>query len=323
MRADLVCEGGGTKIGGLVGGIKALEDAGFEFSNLAGASAGAIVSSLSAAGYTAGDLENLILPLDFKDFLDGNKFLTIYNWFVHQGIYKGDAFYHFMKDRLAEKNVSTFGDLVCHKENGYAETDYKWRWKLKVIVTDVSRNEMVVLPDDAEKYGQNPDEVEVAKAVRMSMSLPYFFRPVKTWDACFIDGGATSNFPIWLFDADKIEEVTHPTIGLLLDGGEYDQHNEITGWWTYLKAILNTMLQAHDRKFISPDDFEHRIIKVPTGDVGTADFNLPRAKKEWLVHSGYDAGREFLNDWTWERYLEWTKKKIESKRGTPASSFNR
>ena len=323
MKCDLVAEGGGSKLPGLIGGMKALEDQGFEFVNMAGASAGAIVTSLKAAGYTAAELENIILPLEFKDFLDGNKFFTIYNWFVNQGIYKGDAFYHFMKDKLAEKNVSTFGDLICYKANGYAETDYKWRWKLKVIVTDITRNEMVVLPDDAEKYGQNPDEVEVALAVRMSMSLPFFFRPVKAWDAWFIDGGATSNFPIWLFDAKHIEEVTHPTFGILLDGGEYDKYNEIRGWWSYLKAILNTMLQAHDRKFISPEDFEHRIIKVPTGNIGTADFNLPRAKKEWLVHSGYDAGRTFLDNWTWEKYLEWSKKKLEEKRGCPSTSFNR
>jgi len=323
MKCDLVCEGGGTKISGLVGGIKALEDQGFEFVNMAGASAGAIAMSLKAAGYNSTELENLILNLDFKEFQDGSKFLTIYNWFVNQGIYKGDAFYQFMKDRLKEKNVSTFGDLICYKENGYAETNYKWRWKLKVIATDVSRNEMVVLPDDAEAYGQNPDEVEVAQAIRMSMSIPYFFRPVRKWDAWFIDGGATSNFPIWLFDANTVEEITHPTFGLLLDGGEFERHNEITGWWTYLKAILNTMLEAHDRKFIHPEDFDNRIIKIPTGDVGSTDFNLPRAKKEWLVHSGYIAGKEFLSDWTWEDYLEWTKKKMEERRGSPSMSFNR
>jgi len=163
----------------------------------------------------------------------------------------------------------------------------------------------------------------VALAVRMSMSLPFYFRPVKAWDAWFIDGGATSNFPIWLFDAQHLEEITHPTIGILLDGGEYERHNEISGWWSYLKAILNTMLQAHDRKFITPEDFEHRIIKVPTGNIGTADFDLPRAKREWLVHSGYVAGREFLDNWTWEKYLAWSTKKIEEHRGNPSTSFNR
>lgn len=323
MKADLVCEGGGVKLGGLVGGIKALEDEGFEFVTMAGASAGAIVTSFKAAGYSALELEQLVLDLNFKDFLDGSKWLTLYNWFVNQGIYKGDAFYNFMKTKLAEKNVHTFKDLIVYKENGYAETDYKYRWKLKVIATDIRRNEMVVFPDDAEKYGQNPDELEVAQAVRASMSLPYFFRPIKMWDTWFIDGGATSNFPIWIFDANNSTNIRRPTLGILLDGGEYDRLNTITGWWTYLKAILNTMLQAHDRKFIQPEDFEHRIIKVPTGDVGTADFDLTRAKKEWLVHSGYDAGRDFLSTWSWESYLEWAKKRIEEKKINPNLSFRR
>ena len=123
MKCDLVCEGGGTKIGGLVGGIKSLEDKGFEFVNMAGASAGAIVTSLKAAGYSAAELENLILQLDFKSFLDGSKFLTAYNWIANQGLYKGDAFYHFMKRLLCRCVfvVLSFGALPwkdsCFKLN--------------------------------------------------------------------------------------------------------------------------------------------------------------------------------------------------------------
>lgn len=310
QHCDLILEGGGTKLGGLVGAIKALEN-NFEFVNLAGASAGAIVASLKAAGYSASELENLVMNLDFTKFLDGSKFVTIYNWIVHQGIYKGDAFYDFIKEKLAEKNVHTFKDLICYKESGYPETDKRYRWKLKVIVTDIAKSDMVILPDEADKYGQDPDEVEVALAIRMSMSLPFYFRPIKKWGSVFIDGGATSNFPIWLFDAHTEEDLTHPTIGILLDGGEHTHENEITGWWSYLRAILTTMLMAHDRKFISPDDFKHRIIKVPTGNVGTAEFNMPRLKKEWLLHSGYDAAREFLTGWSWEEYRKWALKRIQ------------
>ena len=34
---------------------------------------------------------------------------------------------------------------------------------------------MLVLPDDLPSYGLNPNDFEVAEAVRMSMSAPFFF----------------------------------------------------------------------------------------------------------------------------------------------------
>jgi NTE family protein len=36
---------------------------------------------------------------------------------------------------------------------------------------------MLVLPKDANHLGKNPDDLEVAEAVRMSMSIPIFFDP--------------------------------------------------------------------------------------------------------------------------------------------------
>lgn len=52
------------------------------------------------------------------------------------------------------------------------------RGRLTVIASDITNGRIVVLPDDLELYGISPDSFEVAKAVRMSCSIPYFFDPV-------------------------------------------------------------------------------------------------------------------------------------------------
>ncbi len=57
MKWDAVFEGGGVKGIGLVGAVAEVEKAGYEFVNLAGTSAGAIVASLLAVGYTAEELK--------------------------------------------------------------------------------------------------------------------------------------------------------------------------------------------------------------------------------------------------------------------------
>src|SRR5262249_57234663 len=69
-RFDGVFEGGGVKGIGLVGALAAIEKAGYEAVNVAGTSAGAIVASLYAAGYTAAELKPIIMGLDFNQLTD-------------------------------------------------------------------------------------------------------------------------------------------------------------------------------------------------------------------------------------------------------------
>ena len=63
---------------------------------------------------------------------------------------------------------------------------------------------MMVLPDDLEKYGVSPDSFPVARALRMSCGIPFFFEPVRlkigSGDTIVVDGGVLSNFPMWIFD---------------------------------------------------------------------------------------------------------------------------
>ena len=42
----------------------------------------------------------------------------------------------------------------------------------------MTTHELLVLPQDATKLGIEPDDLDVALAVRMSMSIPIFFEPV-------------------------------------------------------------------------------------------------------------------------------------------------
>lgn len=63
LCADAVFEGGGVKGIGLVGAVAAAEEKGYRWMNVAGTSAGAIVASLLAAGYTGIELEKYWLGL--------------------------------------------------------------------------------------------------------------------------------------------------------------------------------------------------------------------------------------------------------------------
>ncbi|OGW13981.1 MAG: hypothetical protein A3G93_07570 [Nitrospinae bacterium RIFCSPLOWO2_12_FULL_45_22] len=70
LRADAVFEGGGVKGIGLVGAVSEIERAGYEFENLAGTSAGAIVTALLAVNYNAGEIKRELEKLNYNNFKD-------------------------------------------------------------------------------------------------------------------------------------------------------------------------------------------------------------------------------------------------------------
>ena len=310
-------EGGGVKGVGLAGAYAALEDAEWEPQCVAGTSAGAITAALVAAGYKGAELRDEVLGLNFRQFKDqgwedrvpviGREISILHDF----GVYEGRRFLDWMTEKLAAKGVHTFGDLP---ETG--SDDEKRRFRLQVVASDVTKREMLVLPRDAARIGSTPETLSVAYAVRMSMSIPIFFEPVNhSNDATgvehlIVDGGMLSNFPVWLFDAE--DQPRFPTFGLLLvEGpprtsvadrldvtpGSSRSHSVIE----YLKAIAQTLMEAHDRMHVDEADYA-RTIGIPTLGVRTTDFDLSRERAQELYQSGYDATQKFLETFDFEAY---------------------
>src|SRR5260370_2324616 len=118
LRVDGVFEGGGVTGIGLVGAVSVIEAAGYEFVNLAGTSAGAIVASLLAAGYSAAELKQAINDIDFRTFEDSPLigripfFGALVDEIFLRGLYNGDVFLNLMRGLLAQKGIHTFRDLI-------------------------------------------------------------------------------------------------------------------------------------------------------------------------------------------------------------------
>jgi NTE family protein len=315
---DLVFEGGGVKGIGLAGAYSVLEERGFEPKNVAGTSAGAITAALIAARYTADELREIIVSLNFRQFQDEaweDKIPLVdrvASVLLDQGVYEGTRFYEWMKELLEAKGIRTFGDLVIEE---YAE-DPKYRSRLQVIASDVTGRRLLVLPRDAGQLGLDPDELEVAHAVRMSMSIPFFFEPVRVENEksgethTIVDGGMLSNFPVWLFDCEADEEPEWPTFGCLLvepepqkpiaERLERDERGVIAVI-DYVKAMAQTMMEAHDRLYVQQAQWA-RTIPIPTLGVGTTEFDITRERALKLYDSGRRATEEFLETWDFGAY---------------------
>ena len=309
LVADGVFEGGGVKGIGLVGALSALESRGFTWCNLAGTSAGAIVASLLASGYTAGELKRIIGELDYMKFQDASAVGRIplagplISFLTSKSLYKGDYFEKWLRGLLREKGVGTFRDLKKKDDDGTS-----FRFKLNVITSDITTERLVVLPSDLARYGLEPDDFDVARAVRMSMSIPFFFRPQKVAGSLFVDGGILSNFPIWLFDAPA--RPRWPTFGFKLVGPESDEPQPSRRLFDFSRAIFDTMKNAHDRMTVEDADME-RTISIPTVGVKTTEFDLSPEKRDALFKSGLDAASRFLESYDFDRYVSNAEKRHE------------
>lgn len=281
MYIDGVFQGGGVKGVGFAGAIKAVEEAGHQFRYLAGTSAGAIIAALVAAGYTADELQHIFETLDYTDFKQLNFPIPAINLFLYDGLYDGGDFLDWITSLLKEKNITCFRELGG---------------RLKIIASDLTAGRMIVLPDDLKLYNIDPDSFSVAQAVRMSMSIPFFFNPMKLRDNYIVDGGVLSNFPVWLFDG----ESECPTLGFKPVGDGDNRPNTISGPVSLLGALFKTMLGAHDERYVSEDDWNTRTIAIPTGNLSAVDFGLTPERAHLLWEAGYKAGHDFFMKWDYQ-----------------------
>jgi len=319
--ADLVFEGGGVKGIGLVGALSILEEQGYQPQSLAGSSAGAITAVLLAAGYSAAELREIVRSLDFRQLTDEAwedripLIGSLVSILKDKGIYEGNAFIALMRSLLEARGVHTFADLR-HPIYGQ-DPNPLYRHKVQVIVSDLTDRCLLVLPRDAKAHlGVEPDEMDVALAVRMSMSISIFFEPVRfpnpvdKQEHVLVDGGMLSNFPVWLFDSGG--EPEWPTFGLKLvepDPTAVSLAERLPpgrstrgGVVSYVKSLVQTMTEAHDRLYIEKAQFA-RTIPIETLGIRTTEFNLTLERADALYESGRKAAREFLAAWDFNAYI--------------------
>lgn len=310
MRANAVFEGGGVKAIGLAGAVAAAEEKGVQFGKVAGTSSGSIIASLLAAGYTGKEMRDIIEKTPFSSFLR-KTWLTKVKWvgpairvFVKKGLYSGDTLENWIYQILLAKGVRTFGDL---KNN-----------QLRIIASDISQGKLMVLPDDLPQYGLDPRTFPVARAIRMSTSIPYFFDPVSLRKGrsvlksgepfanqfvYVVDGGILSNFPLWIFDKENepAGQQLCPTLGFQLVGRGSNEPHSVNGPVSMFQALFATMMDAHDERYIEEHN-RFRTIKIPTLGVHTTDFDISPEKSGELYEAGYLATKRFFDKWSMATY---------------------
>ncbi len=327
--ADAVFEGGGVKGTAFLGVLRCFSEVGIRWRKLAGTSAGSITAALVAAEIEIEELEAALGQLDYvEDLLSEptSRFLfqrspdraldnplgLVANLWVTQQLGK------YSTDPLRDWVAGILGDRLHKFADLSTSPDLPWyqRRALKIVVSDITHGEMLVLPDDLERdvnqaamkqYNLNRrDDFSVAEAVRLSSSIPFFFEPGRLGDATIVDGGILSNFPLWIFDLNQAAQPNPPiprcpTFGFRI--ADEMAKFTIDSAIDVFSAMLTTIMVAKDRFHLRKNG-QGRVINIDTTGVTATQFNLSNADKDRLYRQGYEATRAFLlNEWNWAEHL--------------------
>jgi NTE family protein len=312
-NVDLVLEGGGVKGIGLVGAVLSLADAGYVFPRVAGTSAGAIVASLiagfNASGKDIHGLEKIIRGLDYEKFKDGSWLEDhtgtageIAELALHGGMYPGEYFREWLGNELSELGISTFADLkIPDAEDPGTGLPVGQRYRLVVHTSDLTNKALARFPWDYPKYGLDPDKQLVVDAVRASMSIPFFFRPVELigpqGSATLVDGGMLSNYPITVFDRTDGAPNRWPTWGIKLSarpGVQTKLTESDDSAFGVLMGCVETLMGRWDHYHLDDEGVADRTIFVDTFGTSAVDFGLTPEVANRLYENGKSAATAFI-----------------------------
>ena len=285
---NLVFEGGGVKGIAYAGAIEALHEHGI-FENVkavAGTSAGSIVSGLVALGYSPAEIKDVVGKTDFSTFMDHKSIARIP---FSYGLYKGDAFLDWMKDKVKRKmgnENATFKDL---HDKGMRE--------IRVFATDLN---MKVVKEFS--FRKTPT-VRLAEACRASMSIPVFFKAWQFTDNnpdnhIYVDGGAVYNYPMTTFDEGG---ENMKTLGLHLDnlgGHQVNDGLKMRQLVQYVKDMFDTLMHAQVIAFEKNPELLKRSIRIDDLGISGTNFDLSKQDQDRLYQSGYKAAQEYIKSHT-------------------------
>lgn len=220
---NLVFQGGGDKLIAAGGLLTGLVELGMfqDIKRVAGSSAGSIVALLIALDYSPDEIKQALLTTDFRQFLDHDPGVPSCLGCIdglfdlmseREGYYTGRAFLNWARSKVQEKlgsRSATFSDLrKAIEANADKATQFK---DLHVTGTNITQQAAEVFNSEL-----TPD-MEIATAVRISMSYPLVFEsvaidretgkiilgeiPTDKPVEFYADGGMRRNDPASLFDA--------------------------------------------------------------------------------------------------------------------------
>ncbi|WP_330586928.1 patatin-like phospholipase family protein [Aminipila terrae] len=286
---------------------------------VAGSSAGAIAACITSFNLPFDQTKTMAESLDYskvpatKSFDEPKNFTKaernqldrvfgnidcVYRLIKKYGWYSSSYFYDWIRYQIAgqfdpfKKNPPyTFADF----RNSDLHRDGREFKELYIIGTDISTKTSTVFS------AADTPHVEVAQAIRISMSVPIFFEAIKSdysktdgeeKPKVYADGGIMYRYPITLFDETLPKD---QTLGGFLAGD--NKNVEINNLLDYISNLISCSAAVQTQfSYGSPENM-NRSIQIFTDGISALDFNVKKGDDTYnfLYEQGYKATENYFN----------------------------
>ncbi|WP_107037219.1 patatin-like phospholipase family protein [Brumimicrobium mesophilum] len=279
QRVGVVLSGGGATGLAHIGVLKALEEAEIPIDYISGTSAGALIGSLYASGYSPDEIKAYILSDDFKNMASGT--LAKDERFLLRARTEDPSMLNinFAKDSIFVKSLPTnfltpsYLDFETMRIIGHTGAavgnDFDSLFvPFRCVASDIYKKESVIF-----KNG------DLNAAVRASMTYPFYMNPIRIDGKLFFDGGLYNNFPAdVLYHEFPVDYIVGSNVSL----------NAAPPMEDDIISQITTM-------FVQKTNFDlpcsYGVIIEPKSDIGTFDFE----RADEAIESGYDAAQVYID----------------------------
>ena len=271
-KIGLVLSGGGAKGAAHIGVLKILEQNNIPIDYIAGTSIGAYVGGLYALGYSADEIQQLMLNTDWnKGYSDiiPRQALS-YRDKQQRDQYNVPLSIGYSQDEIKTPSGllrgQTMSKLLRNSTNLVQEFKSFDHLAIpfRAVATDLATSHEVIL-----------DSGSIVFAMQASATVPGALEPAKWKGKLLVDGGIANNMPVDVVKKMGADIVIAVDIGSSLEGK--DKLNSTVAVLNQLSTMLTNVSTKRQKALLSDHDI---LIRPAVGQMSTTDFSiLPKALK--------------------------------------------
>ncbi len=200
-------------------------------------------------------------------------------------------------------------DELIEKKSGIKNCTFKQFYEefgVDIVVTsfDLTSKQPLYFRNN-EQWG----DLCVADAVRMSISIPFVFKPVvmqiknglfssfnndmKTAHY-FVDGGVANNFPLHIFDKEGSKELNKEVLGFVLCyQRRFNPFYEHITYFEFVEDVFLSIIKQTTRLQIKDEDEKEQVIELDPGNIKVLDFSFDKFPDEIIAKAKQDVLRYF------------------------------
>lgn len=196
QKVGVVLSGGGAAGSAHVGVLKSLEENQIPIDFIVGTSIGALVGAFYASGYSPEEIEALLNSVEFRNAANGSVEERYLFYFMKDEDNSSVLSLNFNVDSVLGKNLPTnvissipidYGLMeLFSTANAVANSNFdSLMIPYRAIASNITQQKQSILKDG-----------DLAKAIRASMTYPFYISPITINGDLMFDGGLYNNFPV-------------------------------------------------------------------------------------------------------------------------------